>query len=298
MGCERVPRPGAREMGVLVVGATGFLGGLVVRNLVDQGGHPRVLVRSDPSARLLRNAGADPVFGDLKDPRSLRAACEGVDVVVTTATAVGRGGTDTLESVDREGNRQLIAAARDAGVVQFVFTSILPASEESSIPLFRAKAHAEAQLSGSGLTYTILAPENFMESWVEAVVGRPVREGRRVVLVGEGRRKHAFVSARDVAAFATGAIGHPEAVDRRLPIGGPEALSWREVVATYERVLGREIPVEYVAPEVEASRRPQGMEDILAWMETFDSAVEMGEACRTFGVKPTTLEDYVRSRPT
>lgn len=283
-------------MEILVVGATGFLGGLVVRNLVEEGRRPRVLVRSDASARLLRKAGAAPRLGDLKDPRSLRAACEGVDVVLTTATAVGRGGEDTVERVDGEGNRDLIEAARDAGVGQFVFTSLHPASEESPLPLFRAKARAERTLRGSGLTYTILAPESFMESWVEAVVGRPVRTGRSVVLVGEGRRRHAFVSARDVAAFATASLGHPEAANRRLPIGGPDALSWREVVATYERVLGRDVPVEHVAPDEEASRRPQAMEDVLAWMETFDSRVEMEEACETFGVALTSLEAYVRSR--
>lgn len=282
-------------MEILVVGATGLLGGLVVRNLVKEGRRPRVLARSEASARILRDVGGAPRFGDLKDPRSLRAACEGVDVVVTTATAVGRGSDDTVERVDGEGNRSLIEAARDAGVEQLVFTSLLPATEESSLPLFRAKARAERALRASGLRYTILAPENFMESWVEAVVGRPVREGRPVVLVGEGRRRHAFVSARDVAVFATASIGHPEAANRRMPIGGPAALSWREVVATYEEVLGREISVEYIAPEG-TSLRPRGMEDILAWMETFDSHVEMEEACETFGVTLTSLEAYVRSR--
>jgi uncharacterized protein YbjT (DUF2867 family) len=107
----------------------------------------------------------------------------------------------------------------------------------------RAKGQSESALRESGIGYTILAPTAFMEVWPAMVVGMPVLQGRPVVLVGEGRRRHSFVSSRDVAAFAVEAVGNPAARNRHLAIGGPEALSWREVVATYERVLGRPIPV-------------------------------------------------------
>lgn len=71
-----------------------------------------------------------------------------------------------------------------------------------------------------------------------------------MTLVGEGGRKHTIVSAGDVADFAVAAADHQAAINQVLSIGGPEALSWRDAVATVEPVLGREILVRSVAPDV------------------------------------------------
>ncbi len=144
--------------------------------------------------------------------------------------------------------------------------------------------------------YSILAPAAFMEVWPAMVVGMPVLQGRPVVLVGEGRRRHSFVSNRDVAAFAVAAVHHPAARNRHLAIGGPEALTWRDVVETYERVLGRSIPVEYVAMGEPVPGLPDPMPDMLAGMETYDSVVEMEGTSRTFDVPLTTLETFVREQ--
>ena len=81
-----------------------------------------------------------------------------------------------------------------------------------------------------------------------------------------------------------------------MAIGGPEAFSWREVVATYERVLESIIPVEYVAMGEPVPGLPDPMPDMLAGMETYDSIVEMEETSRTFGVPPTRLETFVREQ--
>ena len=85
----------------LVVGATGTLGGEICRLLAERDGPPRVLVRttSDP-VRVdgLRKLGAEIVEGDLKNPSSLAAACEGVKTVYSTATStISRGEGDSIE---------------------------------------------------------------------------------------------------------------------------------------------------------------------------------------------------------
>src|SRR5919202_1662541 len=108
---------------LLVVGATGLLGGMIAQRLLDSGQQVRILVRPGSDYAILEQAGAQPVTGDLKDPASLDAACAGVKTVITTANAVARGGDDTVETVDLEGNRHLIDAAQAAGVEQFIFTS-------------------------------------------------------------------------------------------------------------------------------------------------------------------------------
>ena len=213
---------------ILVVGATGQVGGMIARSLLDQGQQVRALVRPGSNYQPLVEAGAEPVEGDLKDPASLFPACGGVDTVITTANSAQRGGDDNPQTVDLEGNRHLIDAAREAGVRQFIFVSALGASEENPVPFMQAKGKTEAHLragSDGRMAYTILAPNIFMEVWMPMIIGGPLRAGQPVTLVGEGRRKHSFVSARDVAAFAVAVVGHEAAMDRYFAIGGPEPLS-------------------------------------------------------------------------
>ena len=295
---------------ILVVGATGVVGGMIARGLLEQGKEVRVLVRRDsPSSQLVQQglatsaeelieSGAQPVHGDLRDRASLDAALEGVETVISTANSAMRGGADNPQSVDLDGNRNLIEAAREAGVEHFAFVSLLGADPDHPVPFMRAKGQSESALRESGMGYTILAPTAFMEFWPAMVVGMPALQGRPVTLVGEGRRRHSFVSNRDVAAFAVAAVDNSAARNQHLAIGGPEPLTWREVVATYERVLGRSIPVEFVAMGEPVPGLPDPMPDMLAGMETYDSVVEMEETSRTFGVPLTTLETFVREQVT
>jgi NADH dehydrogenase len=294
---------------ILVVGATGVVGGMITQRLLEEEGREvRILVRRDsPSSQLVQQglatsaeelikAGAQPVYGDLRYRASLEAAVEGVETVITTASSAMRGGTDNPQSVDLEGNRNLIEAARDAGVKHFIFVSLLGADPNNPAPFVQAKARSESALRESGMEYTILAPTAFMEVWPAMVVGMPALQGQPVTLVGEGRRRHSFISNRDVAAFAVTAVDSLEARNQYLAIGGPEPLTWRDVVATYERVLGHSIPVEFVAPDEPIPGLPDPMPALLAGMETYDSIVEMEETSRIFDVPLTRLETFVREQ--
>jgi uncharacterized protein YbjT (DUF2867 family) len=293
---------------ILVVGATGVVGGMIARRLLEKDKEVRVLVRRDSSssqliqqglatsAEELIEAGAQPVHGDLRDRASLDAAVDGVETVITTANSAMRGGADNPQSVDLEGNRNLIEAARAAGVEHFIFVSLLGADVNNPAPFVQAKAQSESALRESGMEYTILAPTAFMEVWPAMVVGMPTLQGRSVTLVGEGRRRHSFVSNRDVAAFGVAAADRPETRNQYLAIGGPEPLSWRDVVATFERVLGRSISVEFVALGEPVPGLSDPMPALLAGMETYDSVVEMEETSSTFDVPLTSLETFVREQ--
>lgn len=292
---------------ILVVGATGIVGGMITRQLLEQDREVRILVRNNsPSEQLaqegratsaasLIEAGVQPVYGDLRDRVSLDAAVEGVEAVISTANSAGRGGEDNPQSVDLEGNRNLIEAAREAGVEHFIFVSALGADPDHPVPFMQAKGQSEASLRASGMEYTILAPTPFMEIWAAVVVGMPALQGQPVTLVGEGRRRHSFISNRDVSAFAVAAVDYSAARNQYLAIGGPEPLTWLDVVATYERVLGRPISVQFMAIG-EPVPLPDPMPWILAGMETYDSAIEMDEIARTFDVPLTRLETFVREQ--
>jgi NADH dehydrogenase len=114
---------------ILVAGATGLVGGMIARGVLEQGRDTRIHVRPGSTYQALMAAGAQPILGDLKDPSSLVAVCAGVETVITSASAGQRGGGDTPETVDLEGNRHLIDAARMASVSQFVFISTIGADE-------------------------------------------------------------------------------------------------------------------------------------------------------------------------
>lgn len=277
---------------ILVAGATGYVGRMIVHRLLDQGRQVRILVRPQADYTALVAAGAEPAIGDIKDRASLDAACAGVSVVVTTANAIHGSGDDTIETVDRLGNRNLVDAATAAGAAQFIFLSALGSTPDSPVPLFQAKAATEAHLRTSDMAYTILAPNAFMDFWVAMVVGGPLREGRPVTLVAPAERHHTFVAAADVAAYAVASIGHPAAQDRYIPIGGPAALSWREVVTAFERAQGSAIPVELVPPGAPMPGIPEQILPLLIGMETYDSPVEMSEVARVFGVTPTSIEAF------
>jgi len=146
------------------------------------------------------------------------------------------------------------------------------------------------------MEYTIIAPTAFMEVWAAVVVGMPALQGQPVILVGEARRCHSFISSRDVAAFAVAAVDHRAARNEYAAIGGPEPLTWPDVVETYERVLDRSIPVEFVGIGDPVPGLPGPMPELLAGMEMYDSPIEMDEIAHTFDVPLTSLETFVREQ--
>src|SRR5512141_1688394 len=104
----------------LVVGATGGLGAEICRELIRRGKPVRAMVRqtADPAARgQLEESRVEIVQGDLKDTKSLRAACDGVDTVISTATVIqSQQADDSFAAVDDAGHRALIESARASGV--------------------------------------------------------------------------------------------------------------------------------------------------------------------------------------
>jgi len=234
----------------LVVGATGVLGGEICRHLVERGRPVRAMVRdsSDPDrVARLRGIGAEVVRGDLKDPRSLEAACRGVRTVVSTAASVhSRQEGDSFDSVDRQGHLSLIDAAEAAGVGQFVHVAFPPVAVE--FPLQTAKRAVEERLRRGRLTYTVLQPTFFMEVWLSPALGFDL-PGATARIYGSGRNRISWVSFLDVAKLAVATLDNPKAANAVLELGGPEALSPLEVVRLAERATGKTFEVQHVPEE-------------------------------------------------
>jgi uncharacterized protein YbjT (DUF2867 family) len=282
---------------ILVVGATGMLGSEIVRRLLAVGRDVRILVRHGSDFDALVDAGASPVYGDLKEPPTIEAAVAGAETVITTANSARRGPPDTVEAVDLHGNRTLIDSAEAGGVRHFIFLTGAPTtSSDSPIPFVAAKGAAEDRLRASGMAWTILAPEPYFEVWVDWVVGVPAAAGEEVVYVGSGERRHSMISIQDVAQFAVASVDNPAARNRRLEIGGPEPFSWRDAVATFERVLDRPLRSRGVPPGEPVPGIPDQVLPLLASLDAYDSPMDTRQLADDFGVRQTSLEDFARKR--
>lgn len=243
---------------LLVVGATGVLGTEICRHVAASGRPVRALVRAtaDPArVAALRAMGATTVVGDLRDRASLDAACAGATAVCSTAaTTSARLPEDDIVATDRDGTMQLVDAARAAGVRRFVYVSFTGNMEIAS-PFRDAKRDVERHVRASGMRYTILRPSVFMESWLRPEAGFDWTAGR-AQLLGDGDRPISWVSVHDVARFAADCLEDPEAHDRVIELGGPEAMTATDVVRTFEVLAGRPFAVTHV-PEAALAQRWQ-----------------------------------------
>ena len=280
---------------ILVVGATGDLGGRITNRLLSQGKHLRLLARPGPHHHGRLPRATERVVADLKAPESLAAACHGVDTVVTTATASARTEPDGVDSVDLTGNLNLIEAAQAAGVSRFVFVSALGAHPEHPMPLLRAKGVAEQRLRASDMAWTVLQPNVFMDKLIPIVVGEPAMSNRPVTLVGSGRRKHTYIAMDDVAAYACAALTNPHAHRQTVIVAGPDPVSWYDIVTAFENELQRSLRVHNLPPGPPAPDLPDFVTQLLTALDGYDTPIDMTQTSSDFGIAPTHLADYIHA---
>src|SRR2546422_3907636 len=140
---------------------------------------------------------------------------------------------DSIESVDRQGQLNLIDAAAAAGVQQLILISF--SSFAPDFPLQSAKRAVEKRLRESGLIYTILQPTFFTEVWLSPALGFDAANAKAQVY-GAGQNQISWISFQDVARFAVAALKSPRAKNAIIELGGPEPLSPLEVVHLAEQV--------------------------------------------------------------
>ena len=250
-----------------VTGATGQIGGRVARLLADAGVPQRLLVRDLSRAPTL--AGADVVMaGSYADGDAARRALEGVNVLLMISAQ---------ESADRlTQHLTFIDAVADAGVRQIVYTSFLGASSTATFTLARDHWTTEEHIRASGMAYTFLRDNLYMDM-LPLLVGDGVMRGP----AGTGRAS--AVARADVARVAVEALRNPaHHAGRTYELTGPEALSLEDVARTITTMTGQ--PVRYHDETVEeayASRAKYGAPQwqVEAWVSTY-LAIRKGEMAR------------------
>ena len=276
---------------ILVVGATGGLGRAISDRLVTDGRSVRAFVRAGSHES---PSGAQAVRGDLTDRASLDQACAGVDTVVATATAAGRGGSDTLQTVDDQGYADLIDAAVAAGVARFAYISALGADPDSRSPLLRAKGRTEQRLRDSGMRFTILQPDVYMDLLIPIVLGAAFDRGAPVPLVLGGTRRHSWVARNDVAALATGLMGRPDSEGKTYVVGGPEPISWQRIVSAAAATLGRSIQTVQTEPGAAVPGLPPFVNELITTLEMYDSVADASPLALSLGLDLTPIEGWMQ----
>jgi len=226
---------------VLVVGSTGKLGRAIVRRLRADGVLVRALVRPTSDVTVLRDSGAELVVGDLRNAESLRKACKGCGAVVTTASSLHTSTGFDAKWTDRNGNLNLIEAAKWESVGHFVFTSTIGADASDAPRVFGNKRFVEERLAASGLRHTILRPAGFMENLIPLI--RWARRTGIAVVPRPGTVQTSYIAIRDIAEIARLVLASTSARDSTIEFGGPEDLSMLDCMMLLEGVLGRRLRV-------------------------------------------------------
>jgi NADH dehydrogenase len=242
----------------------------------------------------------------MADAESLRRAVEGAEVVVHLV-AIRQGAAEEFERVMETGTRDLIGAAREAGVRRFVLMSALGTSEETKdlVPYYHAKWEQEQALQGSGLEHVIFRP-----SFVFARDGGILPTFRKLArltpvtpIIGSGKQRIQPIWIDDVAAYFAAAVDRADAANRVFELGGPDTVSWNEFWQRLKKALGQRrpslhVPVSLMRINALLTERLPGniplTRDLLTMLEHGDNVVSNEDAVRTFQLPLVPLDEQLR----
>jgi NAD(P)H dehydrogenase (quinone) len=275
---------------IAVTGVTGGLGGRVARRLAERGATQRLVVR-DP-ARAPELAGAEVATGSYDDAEGLRRAFDGTRTLLMVSAS---------EAPDRERlHANVVDAAVAAGVERVVYTSFFGAAPDCTFTFGRDHWHAEEHIRASGLGYTFLRDNLYIDFL-------PLMAGPDGVIRGPaGDGRVAAVARDDIAEVAVAVLlggGHE---GRSYDMTGPEAFTLAEAAEELSRAAGR--PIRYQAETLEeayASRASYGAPgwEVDGWVTTYvaiangDLEEVSGDVAAVTGHPPIRLAEFLRSDP-
>jgi NADH dehydrogenase len=294
-------------MKVFVTGATGFVGPAAANAIVDAGHDVRVLERKPGAWKKAGIRCQEAVQGDVTEPASLRRAVQDADVVVHLV-AIRQGGPEDFERIMVGGTRNLIAAAKEAGVGRFVLMSALGMTEETKdiVPYYDAKWSQEQDLKASGLEHVIFRPSFIFgrDGGILPTFRKLARVAPVTGIIGSGEQRIQPIWIDDVGAYFARSVDKPEAANRTFELGGPDVVSWNEFWQRLRAVLGirrrptMHLPVGLMkVPAAVTERLPGNIpltRDLLTMLETGDSVVSNDEAVRTFQLPLVPLDEQLR----
>ncbi|MDJ0907266.1 MAG: SDR family oxidoreductase [Woeseiaceae bacterium] len=276
---------------ICITGAGGTVGTAVLNQLKQTDAQFRVAYFSAGKADRARSDGIDAAVIDYNQPDTLEAAFAGCDKLFLL-------GPNALNQTELELNA--VAAAQSAGVQHIVKQSVLGAEGES-YSLAHIHRPVEKAIEASGLAWTFLRPNSFMQN-VETFMSESIRaEG--VFYSASGDAKIAHVDVRDIAAVAVQALTDANHEGKAYSLTGPDALSYDEIAAELSAATGRSIAHVSLPPEdlkgaMLGSGMPEPLADRMLDLERYfreDNASSISDDIEVVtGNSPRRFKDYVR----
>ena len=246
---------------VLVVGATGNLGPHIIKALVKNGHQVSALMRSTSMADIsktqpLTDQGVKLLEGSFEDTESLRKACHKKDVVISCA-----GGDQILNQI------HLARAARDADVERFIPSEfgIDPfIAQKGSCDLFDAKASVQEQIKKTGIGFTPIYTNGFMEFWATGLgeLGAPAPPDS-VKIFGDGHMSAYMTALSDIGKYIAAIVEDPETINKEVLIATTSSTQ-NEMISLWEDISGKTVEKEYVSSDqldeiINSSTEPESM---------------------------------------
>ena len=223
---------------ILVTGATGNNGTEIVKRLVATTHVPvRAMVRNPDRASAIALPNVEVVEGDFNRPATLLSALVGVERAFLL--------TNSSEYAEAQ-QMAFIDAARQSGVAHIVKLSQFGAEAHSPVRFLRYHAAVEAALQASGIAYTLLRPNLFMQGLLNF---RSTIATQNAFYAAAGDAKVSVVDVRDIADVAVAALTEPEHEGKLYEVTGPQALTHAEMAEALSKALGRQVAFVDIPPE-------------------------------------------------
>jgi uncharacterized protein YbjT (DUF2867 family) len=221
---------------IVIAGATGYLGRYLVKSAHARGYRVKALVRSEARLADARPMCDEVFVGEATKAETLIGLCDGADFVLSSLGNRTLARKPDCFEVDFQGNMNILARAREAGVSQFVFVSVLGGSAiRNLVPQFEARERVVDALRSGSMPWTIIRPSGFFNDMNEIL---DMAKRGRVWVPGSAARFNPIHGA-DLAEVCLDAIGNAGAHGREIPAGGPDCLSMREAGELAFKALGK-----------------------------------------------------------
>ena len=291
---------------IFVTGASGFVGGHVVHELRGRELAVRCLVRDPRKAAKLAAWGCELLEGDMTDPAALRRGVDGAETVIHLV-GIRQGREEQFRRIMVDGTRDLLAAAKGAGVGRFLLMSALGTSEETKglVPYYGAKWEMEQLVRASGVPHVIFRPSFVFgpDGGILPTFAKLARLAPVTPIIGSGRQRIQPIWADDVAAYFADGVARDDATGRTFELGGPDIVSWDEFWRRLKAARGMRrpsihVPVSLMRLNALVTERLPGniplTRDLLKMLEHGDNVVSNDDAARTFQLPLVPLDDQLR----
>jgi NADH dehydrogenase len=241
---------------LFIAGGTGFIGGHLVRALAGGGYSTRCLARNPEKAEICKKIGHEAVIGDITDRESLKGKIDGCDIAVHLVGIIEEKGDMTFGRVHVKGTENFVEEAQKAKVKHLFYQSALGASINSWAKYYKTKAEAEEIVIESGIPYTIFRPSLVIgkgDGFTEKLKGL-IKLGPFVPVPGSGNAKFQPIYVEDwVKCFLkifSDASRITHYASRIYEFGGPEHLTYNEIVSQTMEAMGANKPIIHLPLEL------------------------------------------------